>query len=135
MLPSLIPLGRLYFVDSQSLLKGVGPLQTEQWRRPENNSDMGIMRDYVQVLLMNPGRYGFKSDLDLTASGDTPGTEPASIEAAKAITGIELKSHFSDPSGTIFSLAINFSTSKKGWKRGGPTLFCILAVSILSIPL
>ena len=36
---------------------------------------------------MNPARYGFKSDLDLTTSGDTPGTEPATIEAAKAIIG------------------------------------------------
>lgn len=86
-LDPMVPLGRLYFVDSQALLKGVGPIQSEQWRKPENNADLGIIRDYVQVLLMNPGRYGFKSDLDLTASGDTPGTEPATLEAAKAIIG------------------------------------------------
>lgn len=86
-LDPMVPLGRLYFVDSQALLKGVGPLQTEQWRKPENNADLGIVRDYVQILLMNPARYGFKSDLDLTTSTDTAGTEPATLEAAKAIIG------------------------------------------------
>ena len=87
-LDPMIPLGRLYFVDSQAFLKGVGPLQTEQWREPKNNSDLGIVRDYVQVLLMNPGRYGFKADIDVnTTDGDTAGTEPATLEAAKAIIG------------------------------------------------
>lgn len=86
-LDPMIPLGRVYCVDSQAFLKGVGPLQTEQWREPKNNADLGIVRDYVQVLLMNPARYGFKSDLTLTASGDSAGTEPATLEAAKAIIG------------------------------------------------
>ena len=87
-LDPMVPLGRLYFVDSQAFLKGVGPLQTEQWRKPENNADLGIVRDYVQVLLMNPGRYGFKADIDVnTTDGDTAGTEPATLEAARAIIG------------------------------------------------
>jgi len=87
-LDPMIPLGRLYFVDSQAFLKGVGPLQTEQWRKPENNADLGIVRDYVQMLLMNPSRYGFKADIDVnTTDGDTAGTEPATLEAAKAIIG------------------------------------------------
>jgi len=86
-LDPMVPLGTVYFIDSQALLKGVGPLQTEQWRRPENNMDLGVIRDYVEILLMNPARYGFKSDLTLTASGDTAETEPATLEAAKAIIG------------------------------------------------
>lgn len=87
-LDPMVPLGRLYFVDSQALLKGVGPIQTEQWREPKNNTDLGIVRDYVQVLLMNPGRYGFKADIDVnTTDGDTAETEPATLEAAKAIIG------------------------------------------------
>ena len=84
----MVPLGRLYFVDSQALLKGVGPLQTEQWRKPENNADLGVVRDYVQVLLMNPARYGFKADIDVnTTAGHTAGTEPATLAAAKALIG------------------------------------------------
>jgi len=83
----MVPLGTVYFIDSQALLKGVGPLQTEQWREPKNNSDLGIVRDYVQILLMNPARYGFKSDLTLTASGDTAETEPATLEAARELIG------------------------------------------------
>jgi len=83
----MVPLGTVYFVDSQALLKGIGPMQTEQWRRPENNTDMGIARDYFQCILMNPSRYGFKSDLTLTASGDTADTEPATLEAAASILG------------------------------------------------
>ena len=83
----MVPLGTVYFIDSQALLKGVGPMQTEQWRRPENNTDMGIVRDYVQVIMMNPGRYGFKSDLTLTASGDTATTEPTTLEEIKALIG------------------------------------------------
>ena len=87
-LDPMVPLGRLYFVDSQALLKGMGPLQTEQWREPKNNSDLGIVRDYVQILLMNPARYGFKADIDVnTTDGDTAGTEPATLEAAKALIG------------------------------------------------
>lgn len=86
-LDPMVPLGTVYFVDSQALLKGVGPIQTEQWRRPENNMDMAIVRDYVQVIMMNPGRYGFKSDLTLTASGDSAITEPTTLEGIKALIG------------------------------------------------
>jgi len=86
-LDPMVPLGTVYFIDSQALLKGVGPMQTEQWRRPENNADMGIVRDYVQVILMNPTRFGFKSDLTLTASGDTATVEPTSLEEIKALIG------------------------------------------------
>ena len=86
-LDPMVPLGTVYFIDSQALLKGVGPMQTEQWRRPENNADMGIVRDYIQVIMMNPSRYGFKSDLTLTASGDSATTEPTTLEAVKALIG------------------------------------------------
>ena len=87
-LDPMVPLGRLYFIDSQALLKGVGPIQTEQWREPRNNAELGIVRDYVQVLLMNPARYGFKADIDVnTTDGETADTEPATLEAAKAIIG------------------------------------------------
>lgn len=81
----LVPLGNVYFVDNQAFLKGVGPLQTEQWRRPENNADLGIARDYVQFLLMNPSRYGFRTQIDLTTSADTVETQPATLDAAKKL--------------------------------------------------
>ena len=81
----LIPLGNVYFVDNQAFLKGVGPLQTEQWRKPENNADLGIARDYVQFLMMNPSRYGLRTQIDLTTSADTVETQPATLEATKAL--------------------------------------------------
>jgi len=81
----LIPLGNVYFVDNQAFLKGVGPLQTEQWRRPENNADLGIARDYVQFLMMNPSRYGLRTQIDLTTSADSVETQPATLEATKAL--------------------------------------------------
>jgi hypothetical protein len=81
----LIPLGNVYFVDNQAFLKGVGPLQTEQWRRPENNADLGIARDYVQFLMMNPARYGLRTQIDLTTSADSVETQPATLEATKAL--------------------------------------------------
>ncbi len=81
----LIPLGNVYFVDNQAFLKGVGPLQTEQWRRPENNADLGIVRDYVQFLLMNPARYGLRTQIDLTTSSDTVEAQPTTLEATKAL--------------------------------------------------
>ena len=86
-LSPIVPLGTVYFVSSQAFLKGVGPMQTEQWRRPENNADLGVIRDYVQFLLMNPTRYGFKEQIDLTTSGDAQETEPATIEDVKALVG------------------------------------------------
>jgi len=81
----LIPLGNVYFLDNQAFLKGEGPKQTEQWRRPENNADLGIARDYVQFLLMNPSRYGFRTQIDLTTSGDTVEVQPATLDAAKQL--------------------------------------------------
>lgn len=81
----LIPLGNVYFLDNQAALKGEGPKQTEQWRRPENNADLGIARDYVQFLIMNPSRYGFRTQIDLTTSADTVETQPADLDAAKAL--------------------------------------------------
>jgi hypothetical protein len=83
----LVPLGTVYFVSSDAFLKGVGPLQTEQWRRPESNSDYGVVRDYVQFLLMNPARYGFKEVIDLTTSGDTAEPEPSDIDDVRALVG------------------------------------------------
>ncbi|MCH9657203.1 hypothetical protein K0U27_00675 [archaeon] len=83
----LVPLGNVYFVSSQAFLKGVGPMQTEQWRRPENNADLGIVRDYVQFLLMNPARYGFKAEIDLTTSGDTVETEPSTLRDIRELVG------------------------------------------------
>ena len=81
----LIPLGNVYFVDNQAFLKGVGPLQTEQWREPKNNADLGMARDYVQFLMMNPSRYGLRTQIDLTTSADTVETQPATLEATKAL--------------------------------------------------
>lgn len=81
----LIPLGNVYFVDNQAFLKGLGPLQTEQWRRPENNADFGIARDYVQFLMMNPARYGLRTQIDLTTSADTVEAQPTTLEATKAL--------------------------------------------------
>lgn len=81
----LIPLGNVYFVDNQAALKGEGPKQTEQWRRPENNADLGIARDYVEFLIMNTSRYGFRTQIDLTTSADSVETQPATLEATKAL--------------------------------------------------
>ena len=86
-LSAIVPLGTVYFVDSQAFLRGEGPTQTEQWRRPENNTDLGIVRDYVQFLLMNPTRYGFKESLDLTTSGESAETEPSTIEDIRNLVG------------------------------------------------
>ena len=83
----IVPLGTVYFVDRQAFLRGEGPTQTEQWRRPENNADLGIVRDYVQFLLMNPARYGFKESIDLTTSGDTAEAEPTSIDDIRNLVG------------------------------------------------
>ena len=79
----LVPLGRVYFVSNDAFLKGVGPLQTEQWRRPENNADLGVVRDYVQFLLMNPSRYGFKSVI----TGVTAEAEPTDINDIRTLLG------------------------------------------------
>ena len=82
---ALVPLGTVYFVSNQGFLRGEGPKQTEQWRRPENNAELGIARDYVQFLLMNPSRFAFKEAITLTSSGDTAETEPSTIEDIRAL--------------------------------------------------
>lgn len=71
-----VPRGLMYGGDSQSLLKGVGPFETEFWKEYSHDAHAFLTRDYVQFLVPNPGRFGLKIQIDGTG-GDVfvAGTE------------------------------------------------------------
>lgn len=54
------PRGVAYFFDSSFVFAGEGPMVTESWAKPESNSDAGAFRDYVDMVVQNPKRAGFK---------------------------------------------------------------------------
>jgi len=71
-----VPRGLMYFVDSQSAMKGVGPFETEFWKEYTRDAHAFLTRDYVEFILPNPGRYGIKVQIAGTgADVFTPGTE------------------------------------------------------------
>ena len=71
-----VPRGLIYGLDSQAALKGEGPFETEFWREYTRDADAFVMRDYVQFLIPNPNRFGFKIQIDGTGSDAfVPGTE------------------------------------------------------------
>ncbi len=76
LLDRAVPRGLMYAGDSQSLLKGVGPFETEFWKEYTRDAHAFLTRDYVQFIIPNPGRYGIKIQLDGTGSDVfVPGTE------------------------------------------------------------
>ncbi len=71
-----VPRGLMYAGDSQSMLKGVGPFETEFWKEYTRDAHAFLTRDYVQFLIPNPGRFGIKIQIDGTGSDAfVPGTE------------------------------------------------------------
>jgi hypothetical protein len=71
-----VPRGLIYAGNSQSLLKGVGPFETEFWKEYTRDANAFLTRDYVQFIIPNPGRYGIKIQIDGTGSDAfVPGTE------------------------------------------------------------
>ena len=71
-----VPRGLMYAGDSQSMLKGVGPFETEFWKEYTRDAHAFLTRDYVQFLIPNPGRFGIKIQIDGTGSDVfVPGTE------------------------------------------------------------
>lgn len=71
-----VPRGLMYAGDSQSLLKGVGPFESEFWKEYTRDAHAFLTRDYVQFIIPNPGRFGIKIEIDGTG-GDVfvTGTE------------------------------------------------------------
>lgn len=85
-----VPRGLMYAGDSQSLLKGVGPFETEFWKEYTRDANAFLTRDYVQFIIPNPGRYGIKIQIDGTApDAFVPGTE--------IITDAELEAYVQGP--------------------------------------
>jgi len=85
-----VPRGLMYAGDSQSLLKGVGPFETEFWKEYTRDANAFLTRDYVQFIIPNPGRYGIKIQIDGTGSDAfVPGTE--------IITDAELEAYVQGP--------------------------------------
>ncbi len=85
-----VPRGLLYAGDSQSMLKGVGPFETEFWKEYTRDAHAFLTRDYVQFLIPNPGRFGIKIQIDGTGSDVfVPGTE--------IITDADLESYVQGP--------------------------------------
>jgi len=71
-----VPRGLMYAGDSQSMLKGVGPFETEFWKEYTRDAHAFLTRDYVQFLIPNPGRFGIKIQIDGTGTDVfTPGSE------------------------------------------------------------
>jgi len=71
-----VPRGLMYAGDSQSMLKGVGPFETEFWKEYTRDAHAFLTRDYVQFLIPNPGRYGIKIQIDgLAPDAFVPGSE------------------------------------------------------------
>lgn len=60
------PINQQYFFNSRFVYTGEGPMVTETWAKPEANSDAGAYRDYVDVRIFNPGRAGFKANIEST---------------------------------------------------------------------
>ena len=85
-----VPRGLMYAGDSQSMLKGVGPFETEFWKEYTRDAHAFLTRDYVQFLIPNPGRFGIKIQIDGTApDAFVPGTE--------IITDAELETYVQGP--------------------------------------
>lgn len=85
-----VPRGLMYAGDSQSMLKGVGPFETEFWKEYTRDAHAFLTRDYVQFLIPNPGRFGIKIQIDGTGSDVfVPGTE--------IVTDAELEAYVQGP--------------------------------------
>jgi len=85
-----VPRGLMYAGDSQSMLKGVGPFETEFWKEYTRDAHAFLTRDYVQFLIPNPGRFGIKIQIDgVTADAFVPGSE--------IITDAELEAYVQGP--------------------------------------
>jgi len=65
-----VPRGVVYNQDSQAALRGEGPFETEFWREYTRDADAFVMRDYVQFLIPNPNRFGFKMQIDAALAAD-----------------------------------------------------------------
>jgi len=71
-----VPRGLVYNMDSQAALRGEGPFETEFWREFTRDADAFVMRDYVQFLIPNSKRFGFKMQIAGTLDDVfVPGTE------------------------------------------------------------
>jgi len=85
-----VPRGLMYAGDSQSMLKGVGPFETEFWKEYTRDANAFLTRDYVQFLIPNPGRYGIKIQID--------GTSPdAFVPGSEIVTDEDLETYVQGP--------------------------------------
>ncbi len=57
------PDDQIYFFNSRYAYTGEGPQITETWAKPEINSDAGTWRDYVDIVIFNTIRAGFKTKI------------------------------------------------------------------------
>lgn len=72
------PQNQIYFFNSRYAFLGEGPQITETWPKPEINSDAGTWRDYVDEVIFNPLRAGFKTKI----ASSSP-TEITTLKAAR----------------------------------------------------
>lgn len=72
------PQNQIYFFNSRYAFTGEGPQITETWPKPEINSDAGTWRDYVDIVIFNAKRAGFKTKI----AGSSP-TEITTLKAAR----------------------------------------------------
>jgi len=85
-----VPRGLMYAGDSQSLLKGVGPFETEFWKEFTRDANAFLTRDYVQFIIPNPGRYGIKIQIDGTSTD-------AFVPGSEIVTDADLESYVEGP--------------------------------------
>lgn len=87
-----VPRGLMYAGDSQSMLKGVGPFETEFWKEYTRDAHAFLTRDYVQFLIPNPGRYGIKIQIDAPMA-----TDDEFKDGSEIITDAELEAYVQGP--------------------------------------
>lgn len=61
------PKGIVYCFNNEFAFLGEGPMVSESWAKPEANSDAAAYRDYMQMIIQNPKRAGFKCTIDGSA--------------------------------------------------------------------